>query len=151
MVISSKPFLVRGMHDWCIANEYTPHVLAGIGYDGTEVPNEYITDGQIVFNISPRATRELKIENEAIVFLANFGQKVVNIRLPMESIIAIYSHETGEGITFDEEDSVEGIGGIADYIDMNIESLEVESVDPGPSDNITSIKKNKKPTLTIIK
>lgn len=151
MAISSKPFLVRGIHAWCIANDDTPHVLAGIGYDGTEVPNEYITDGQIVFNVSPRATRELKIEDDAIVFLANFGQKVVNIRLPMESIIAIYSHETGEGITFDEEDGVEGIGGIADYIDMNIESLDAEAIDSRPSNSLLNSKTHKKPTLTIIK
>ena len=148
MVTSSKPFLVRAIHGWCIHNEYTPHVLIGIGYDGVEVPDEYMTDGQIVFNIAPRATRELVIDNDAITFLANFGQKVVSIRLPMASIIAIYAFENGEGITFDDDDQVEGTGGISEYVDMNTDTF-VEKFDANMGADIQVLEK--KPKLTIIK
>ena len=52
MAISNKPYLVRAIYQWCLDCDYTPHVLAGTGYDGVDVPQEYITDGQIVFNVA---------------------------------------------------------------------------------------------------
>lgn len=146
MVISNKPYLVRAIHQWCIDCDYTPHVLAGTGYDGVEVPHEYITDGQIVFNVAPSATRDLQITNESITFLANFGKKVVKICLPMESIIAIYAYENGDGITFDDEDGADG----------SLDDIGLSVLDSGSSNhdmhsaNTTAASKGK-PTLTIIK
>lgn len=158
MDISNKPYLIRAIHEWCLDCEYTPHVLAGVGYDGLRVPEEYITDGQIVFDVSPSATRDLEIKNDAITFLANFGQKVVKIQLPIESIIAIYAYENGEGVTFDDEDQVEcaGISALMDpgltIIDSeNEEGPEKENTSPTTSKK-KSLEKNKgKPVLTILK
>ena len=120
-----------------------------MGFDGTEVPPEYAEEGQIVFNISQKATRDLKIDNEAITFLANFSHRVVTIRLPMDAVIAIYAYENGEGITFDEDDQIEGVGGVADFI--GIEEGDTESSGGVSQSMATSLSSDKKPTLTIIK
>ena len=158
MDISNKPYLIRAIHEWCLDCEYTPHVLAGTGYDGLSVPEEYITDGQIVFDVSPSATRDLEIKNEAITFLANFGQKVVKIQLPIESIIAIYAYENGDGVTFDDDDQLEcaGFSSLADaglsIIDPeNKEGAEKESISLEKSKKKNAGKGKGKPVLTILK
>jgi stringent starvation protein B len=146
---SSKPYLVRAIHSWCINNELTPHLLVGMGFDGTEVPPEYAEEGQIVFNVSQKATRDLKIDNDAIIFLANFGHRVVTIRLPMDAVIAIYAYENGEGITFDEDDQIEGVGGVADYVGIDEDIGESSG---GRNQSMAPmLSADKKPTLTIIK
>lgn len=150
MAISNKPYLVRAIHTWCLDCDYTPHVLAGTGYDGIEVPEEYITDGQIVFNVAPSATRDLKIDNNAVTFYANFGKKVIKVNLPMESIIAIYAYENGDGITFDEDEGNTDI----EYSDVYPTVLETSSNPNIKLSETTSKKttsKKGKPTLTIIK
>ena len=146
MGTSSKSYLVRAIHTWCLDTEQTPHILAGTGYNQIEVPEEYITDGQILFNLSPRATRDLMIDDQAVEFLANFGQKVTKIRLPMESIISIYSYENGEGITFDDEK----FGEVSEGINTSSNEIESKYNEKKPSDKSGS-KKSKQPTLKIIK
>ena len=147
---SIKPYLVRAAHSWCVHHDHTPHLLVGMGFDGTEVPSEYADEGQIVFNISEKATRDLEIDNEAVTFLANFGSRVVTIRLPMESVIAIYAYENGEGITFDDDDEVGGVGGVTDYIDIGEDIADAPVISHQNNMSSTSSRK-KKPTLTIIK
>ena len=149
MGTSSKSYLVRAIHTWCLDTEQTPHILAGTGYNQIEVPEEYITDGQILFNLSPRATRDLMIDDQAVEFLANFGQKVTKIRLPMESIISIYSYENGEGITFDDEDHLEKFGEVSEGINTSSNEIESKYNEKKPSDKSVS-KKIKQPTLKII-
>ena len=158
MDISNKPYLIRAIHEWCLDCEYTPHILAGVGYDGLNVPEEYITDGQIVFNISPSATRDLEIKNEAVTFLANFGQKVVSIQLPMASIMAIYAYENGDGVTFDDDDQVD-CAGISTLIDTglsvidpeNNEGEQKEKTDHKKSEKKSSGRSKARPVLTILK
>ena len=150
MGISSKSYLVRAIHAWCLDNELTPHILAGTGYDGIVVPDEYITDGQILFNLSPRATRDLNINEQAVEFLANFGQKVIKIRLPMESVISIYSYENGEGITFDDEDHLEKFGEVSEDTNTSFNVIETKHSEKDSLEAKKS-KKNKNPTLKIIK
>ena len=159
MEISNKPYLVRAIHSWCIDCDYTPHILANADHKGVDVPTQYITDGQIVFNISPGATRDLNIGNNDLTFLANFGKKVVQITLPMESILAVYAYENGDGITFDDDE----IGTTAIFQD---EDLGLSVLDGGKSQVITAdeegsgVKETQKedkkqskknPTLTILK
>ena len=156
MSTSNKPYLVRAIHRWCLDCDYTPHVLACSEYDGVEVPEQYVTDGQIVFNISQSATKDLKIDNDRLTFLANFGQKVVQITLPMASILAVYAYENGDGITFDEDEI-----DISDSDDIGLSILDggrahIEAQDemkPSEADVQNPGKKQakKKPTLTLLK
>ena len=152
MAISSKPYLVRAIHAWALDCELTPHILCATGYDGFEVPNEYISDGQILFNLSPSATRELVIGDGAVEFLANFAQKVSKIRLPMESVIAIYAYENGEGITFDEQDQLENMGIVSGASEpFNIIETTTNDEKQDVIKEKEKPKKAAKPTLKIIK
>lgn len=152
MAISNKPYLVRAIYQWCLDCDYTPHVLAGTGYDGVDVPQEYITDGQIVFNVAPSATRDLEITNNGITFFANFGKKVVKINLPMESIIAIYAYENGDGITFDDDDEANSDIEFSDVYPTVLQTTEKnQETNASLSATRKSVNKSGKPNLTIIK
>lgn len=149
MVISNKSYLVKAIYQWCSDCGYTPHVLAGVGYDGMEVPDEYVTDGQIVFSLAEDSTRHLEISQQSIAFLATFDGSVIKINLPMDSVVAIYAHENGDGITFDDEDQIESMIGLPDLVEEVQLSL-VESTGPS-SEKGAETKPKIKPNLTIIK
>ncbi len=139
-MISNKPYLVKAIYQWCNDQDYTTHLLVNGEYPNLQVPKECIEDNRIVLNISDEATRDLKIEHESIEFLANFNQNVVKVFIPIDAIIAVYAHETGEGITFEEEED----GGSSAFAEADI--------DIGTSGNdIITTNLHKKPTLTIIK
>ena len=55
----SKPYVVRAIYDWIVDNNCTPHVLIDAHSEGVMVPLDYVTEGQIVLNISPTAVVSL--------------------------------------------------------------------------------------------
>ncbi|MFY9973656.1 MAG: ClpXP protease specificity-enhancing factor SspB, partial [Chromatiaceae bacterium] len=54
---STRPYLVRALYEWILDNDLTPHLLVDAEYPGTQVPAEFVQDGQIVLNIAPSAVR----------------------------------------------------------------------------------------------
>jgi stringent starvation protein B len=98
--ISTKPYLVRALFDWCNDSGYTPYVAVAVGPD-VVVPPEYVKDGEIVLNVSPLATNRLAIGNELLEFQARFGGVPREVRVPVEAIRAIYARETGQGMAFE--------------------------------------------------
>ncbi|AFZ83367.1 stringent starvation protein B [Candidatus Kinetoplastibacterium blastocrithidii TCC012E] len=96
---STKPYLIRALHEWCTDNNYEPYILVKTD-DTTIVPRLYIKNGEITLNISIDATAKLQIKNDAITFQANFNNTIENIFIPMANIIAIYSPVTGIGMEF---------------------------------------------------
>ena len=99
--ISTKPYLVRALFDWCNDSGYTPYVAVAVG-DNVDVPFEYVKDGEIVLNVSPLATNRLSIGNETLEFQARFGGVARDVRVPIECIRSIYARETGQGMAFEE-------------------------------------------------
>ncbi len=98
--IPTKPYLLRALFEWCVDNGYTPHVAAKVD-SKSQVPAEYVKNGEITLNISPSAVHKLQIGNELIEFSARFGGVARQISLPIASIYALYARETGHGMTFD--------------------------------------------------
>ena len=47
---STVPYLVRAIFDWIVDNECTPHLVVDAEIDNTDVPLDYVKDGQIVLN-----------------------------------------------------------------------------------------------------
>ena len=69
---STKPYLLRALHEWCCDNGFTPYI--SVFPDATaRVPREFVRDGQITLNIGLEATGHLMIANEGISFQARFG------------------------------------------------------------------------------
>ena len=98
--ISTKPYLLRALYEWCTDNGYTPYIVVMV--DGTtRVPMEFVKNGEIVLNISFDATGHLKIDNDFIHFKARFGGISREIVVPVENVSAIYARENGQGMAFE--------------------------------------------------
>jgi stringent starvation protein B len=100
---STKPYLLRAFYEWIVDNGCTPYIIINADYDDVEVPTQYVDDGRIVLNISSSAVRELDINNESVEFDARFGGVAMTVYAPIESVMAIYAHENGRGMVFNDE------------------------------------------------
>jgi stringent starvation protein B len=98
--ISTKPYLLRAIYEWCTDNGFTPYLAAMVDSQ-TRVPREFVKDGEIVLNISFTATSSLKMDNDLIHFSARFGGVARDIAIPVENVVAIYARENGQGMAFD--------------------------------------------------
>ena len=96
---STRPYLIRALHDWCTDNGFTPYLAVYV--DRTvEVPAEYVKNNEIVLNASFEATSGLQLGNEFISFKARFGGVAREIQVPIDHVIAIYARENGQGMAF---------------------------------------------------
>jgi len=98
-----RPYLLRAMHEWISDSQCTPHIVVDAGVEGVEVPRQYVQDGKIVLNVSWTATAQLKIGDEELTFNGRFGGSSMQVRIPLNAVLAIYARETGQGMIFAEE------------------------------------------------
>jgi stringent starvation protein B len=98
--IPTKPYLVRAIHAWCEDSGYRPYIAVVVD-ERTQVPREFVRNGEIVLNVSAQATNRLRIGNELIEFEARFSGAVRAVSIPIENVSAIYAQETGHGMAFD--------------------------------------------------
>jgi stringent starvation protein B len=103
---SSKPYIIRALHEWISDNNCTPLVLVSSEYDGVEIPAGISKDGKVVLNISYGATKNLQLIEEGVMFDARFSGVSENIFVPLGSILAIYARENGQGMMFSEKDDL---------------------------------------------
>jgi len=96
--LSTKPYLMRAIYDWCVDSGYTPYVTVTVD-TLTRVPMEYVKDGQIVLNIGPIAVEHFKMGNELIEFSARFNGAGREISIPVGAVSAIYARENGQGLS----------------------------------------------------
>ena len=104
---SSRPYIIRAIYEWIIDSDCTPHLLVDVHYDGVTVPQAYVTDGQIVLNISPSAVVGLELGNDVVTFNGRFGGVATDIAVPTPAILGIYARENGQGMVFDEVETPE--------------------------------------------
>lgn len=96
---STRPYLLRALHDWCTDNGFTPYIAVYV--DGSvRVPMEYVKNNEIVLNVGFEATSGLKLGNDAIEFRARFGGVARDIMVPVDHVVAIYARENGQGMAF---------------------------------------------------
>jgi len=96
---STRPYLIRALHDWCTDNGFTPYIAVFVD-DAVRVPKEYVKNNEIVLNVGFEATSALKLGNETIEFKARFGGSSREIVVPVDHVIAIYARENGQGMAF---------------------------------------------------
>lgn len=97
---STKPYLLRALHDWCTDNGYTPHIVVHVD-ENTYVPAAHVQDGQITLNIGLLATNQLILGNDYIEFQARFNGVTEDIFVPVAAVSAIFARETGTGMGFE--------------------------------------------------
>ncbi|MFM7704476.1 MAG: ClpXP protease specificity-enhancing factor [Rubrivivax sp.] len=96
---STRPYLIRALHEWCTDNGYTPYVAVHVD-ETVQVPAEYVKNGEIVLNVGFEATSALELGNEFIRFRARFGGVARDILVPVDRVVAIYARENGQGMAF---------------------------------------------------
>jgi stringent starvation protein B len=70
---STRPYLIRALHDWCTDNGFTPYVAVFVDRS-VQVPLEYVK--------------------------ARFGGVARDIVVPIDHVVAIYARENGQGMAF---------------------------------------------------
>src|SRR6185436_10411320 len=98
--ISTKPYLLRALYEWCVDNGYTAHLAVKVD-SRSQVPSEYVRNGEITLNVSPSAVHKLQMGNELIEFSARFAGVARQISVPVPCRYPLYARETGHGKTFD--------------------------------------------------
>jgi len=126
--ISTKPYLLRALYEWCTDNGYTPHIAVRVD-NQTRVPRQFVRDNEIVLNISFEATSQLQMGNEWVEFSARFSGKSHKIEVPIANILAIYARENGQGMAF----PVESTGGEAQD-----SGADAETVEPSTAPSVSS-------------
>lgn len=137
-LIPTKPYMIRAIHEWCVDNGLTPHLLVVVSPQ-TRVPMAYVKDGEIVLNINYSATKDLHIDNEAVVFSARFGGVSQHLYIPLGAVKGIFARENGQGMFFEVED-------------LN-DAPQAPAIEPqGQADKVdASSNEKRKPTLKIVK
>jgi stringent starvation protein B len=101
---STKPYLIRAIHEWCSDSNFTPYLSVKVDAN-TRVPMEHVKNGEIVLNIGYDATHRLTIGNDAVQFSARFNGVSRECTVPMEAVLGIFARENGKGLFFPAEES----------------------------------------------
>jgi stringent starvation protein B len=94
-----KPYLARALYEWCADNGLTPYMTVAVDAS-CRVPQGFVRNGQIVFNIGPEATNRLQMQNDFIAFQARFNGVAQEVWVPMARVAALHARENGQGMTF---------------------------------------------------
>lgn len=139
---STRPYLIRALHDWCTDNGFTPYLAVYV--DGSvQVPAEYVKNNEIVLNASFEATSGLQLGNDFISFKARFGGTAREIVVPIDHVIAIYARENGQGMAFpappvgaEPPPPTEGNSSAAEAVaaPRGLRLAETPAADPSPGD-----------------
>lgn len=105
VMTSSRPYLLRAVHEWITDNGLTPQIVVDARQDQVRVPTSCIREGKIVLNISPTAVRGLSLGNEWVEFGARFGGTPFDVVVPVHAVLAIMARENGTGMSFPEPQS----------------------------------------------
>lgn len=133
----TRPYLARAIYEWICDNNLTPYLLVDATKPYTDVPTQFVQDGQIVLNIVPHAVHRMNLSNDAITFSARFGGASKDIYVPMNAVLGLYAKENGQGMFFDPEE----------YADVQIDAEALQSSSDETKENETV---KKKPSLRIL-
>jgi len=161
--ISTKPYLIRALHEWCTDNGYTPYIVVQVD-EHTMVPLGHVQEGQITLNVGTLATNNLVLGNEFIEFQARFGGVTENVMVHIGAVSAIYARETSAGMGFEVQpyegsgrvtpsETHDGNAALAPTASASLAAVEGEgdgAVQEKPT-NAEGDAENKRPHLTIVK
>jgi len=100
-MISTTPYLIRAIYDWCQDQSFTPHLLVDTTVEGVIVPQHLIENDTIVLNIQSSAVKGLELGNEWLVFNARFSGQPMDVSVPVTAVRAIFARENGQGYAFE--------------------------------------------------
>lgn len=101
---STKPYLLRAIHEWCSDSNFTPYLSVRVDTN-TRVPTEFVKNGEIVLNIGADATHRLTIGNDVVQFSARFSGVSRECSIPVAAVLGIFARENGQGLFFAAEET----------------------------------------------
>lgn len=102
MTTTTKPYLIRAIREWAVDNGLTPQILVDASVEDVQVPQQFVTDNQIILNIGGQAVQMHEITNERLRFSARFRGAPFEVNVPVAAVLAIYARENSQGIFFKE-------------------------------------------------
>lgn len=148
-MLSNRPYLLRAFYQWIVDSSCTPILVLDANHPRCKIPKDFAEGGEIVFNISANAIRDLKMNNDSVEFKASFSGVIHIIYAPMKAVLAVYAEENGEGIFFDAEEGDDS-DSPADEI-VQLKSIEGTSADTLMQGIVSSEKTAKaKPFLKLV-
>ncbi len=148
MEVSTKPYLIRAICEWCNDAGFTPYLAVAVD-ETVRVPMEFVKNGEIVLNVSALATNRLKLGNDAIEFQARFSGVPREVYVPIARVIAVYARENGQGMAFEVPRGEQPASTPAP--DGARGALVPVSPAPGPTPEPTPPKPGDRPKLTRVK
>lgn len=102
-MVSTRPYLIRAIHEWAADNNLTPHLLVDTTQVDVSVPTEFIEDNKIILNIATGAVANLILGDDFISFSARFAGVAREIFVPVLAVRAVYARENGMGIVLPDD------------------------------------------------
>jgi stringent starvation protein B len=133
-MISTTPYLIRAIYDWCNDQGLTPHVLVDASIEDVVVPQQLVENDSIVLNIKSTAVRSLDMGNEWLMFNARFSGEPMEVAIPIMAVRAIFAQENGLGCAFESVAEPTGDDG---------KELLQETKKPASKSNVKKIKDKK--------
>lgn len=134
-LIPTTAYLIRAIHEWCVDNGLTPHLLVKVDAH-TRVPMAYVKNGEIVLNMNYTAVKDLHIDNDAVVFSARFSGVAQHIYVPINRVGGVFARENGQGMFFEVTDG---------------QSPEPGSRETSPAVEVAEASAGKKSHLKVVK
>ncbi|MFT0694363.1 ClpXP protease specificity-enhancing factor [Acinetobacter bereziniae] len=135
----TRPYLARAIYEWICDNNLTPYLLVDATQPYTDVPQQFVQDGQIVLNLAPHSVHMLNMSNDAITFSARFSGASKDLYIPMNAVLGLYARENGQGLFFDPDE----------YANVQIEEDALKSNKSNETE-ITTDAPKKKSSLRIL-
>ena len=126
-MIPTTSYMIRAIHEWCIDNGLTPHLLVKVDAN-TRVPMAYVKNGEIVLNINYSATKDLMIDQQAVSFSARFSGVSQQLYIPIYAVKGIFARENGQGMFFEAQSQAVDVGNESTSEANNAEAKAQESV-----------------------
>lgn len=96
----NQPYLLRAFFDWIVENDLTPYMVVDANFPDVHVPTQFVSEGQIVLNVSPSACVNFSMNTDLVQFQARFSGQPMLVSFPCIAVGAIYAKENGAGTVF---------------------------------------------------
>ena len=138
--LSTKPYLVRAIYDWCCDSGLTPYLAVKVD-SKTRVPMAFVKDGEIVISLGVDAVKDLHLGSDYISCDARFGGVAHAVIVPLDAVAGIFAKESGQGLVFPTGESAPVVA--------SGEARDINS--PKPDSPSPTRPKPSKPHLRIVK
>lgn len=151
----NQPYLLRAFYDWILNNGLTPYMVVDINFPQVQVPMQFVTDGQIVLNVSPSACVNFSMDLEWVEFQARFSGQPMIVSFPCKAVGAIYAKENGAGSVFTvpemSELEISETKPSKQPAKTHLTSAPALTNNPNNPNNKPPTKPSKKPGLRVVK